>query len=590
VNVGKLSLDPSRCPAVLDTTTWDRPAALAGVKSMAMSSWASVARGLASHPDPWTRPSDVREPAPCRVHPGSHARWHGADIALASLEDGQDVFVAFSRHGPPAALGAALGSIALADGLRMSVHPTDMSVLARYLRECNPEKAPRAMGTVPRIGIGDRHTVAVWPAAFRAMERGGFAANAIQNSLRELNLLEDLKQGRPSRENYLFGFGRIAEGHTGSTFEGLLHAGVIAALKAPTLPRYGADADHIQVKRGPDGLQRARRVMDASRHYTFFTLDVSDILSYDAMKTPGDVEARALLAQAVRDPGIQRDLLAYHRRERTVDGRRYAFGEAEVGKFAGKYWAALAGVEELCAHLRSLKGTTPFDVELSIDENPPEVPTAECLTTAEEMVFLAVEMQRRHLPVTHIAPNFGVEKGTDYRGSDGRHGLEARVRTLSRIAEAYGLMLDCHSGDDLEKETRQVFGRASGGRINFKVSPRLQLLFAETLYDVQRDLFLYWWNDVRAFVAEEAQRGSAFAAACMKKAEADPEPRPDADLFHYYCFVSVGRRDGNGRFVNRERLYDVSPQCREEYGARLEKWLLEIADDLYGQGGRVNPS
>ena len=101
-------------------------------------------------------------------------------------------------------------------------------------------------------------------------------------------------------------------------------------------------------------------------------------------------------------------------------------------------------------------------------------------------------------------------------------------------------MLDCHSGDDLQKETRRVFGRASGGRINFKVSPRLQVLFAETLYDVQRDLFLYWWNDVRAFVAEEAQRGSAFAAACLKKAEADPEPRPDADLFHYYCFVFGG--------------------------------------------------
>ena len=171
-----------------------------------------------------------------------------------------------------------------------------MPVLDRYLRRANPERAPRAMGSVPRLGIGDRHTTAVWPAAFRAMDRGGFAANAIQNSLRELTLLDDLKRGLPARQNHLFGFGSIAEGHTGSTFEGLLHAGVIAALKAPTHPRYGADADHIQVKRGPGGLDRAREVVDAARHYTFFTLDVSDILDYGALAVAGDAEARALLS------------------------------------------------------------------------------------------------------------------------------------------------------------------------------------------------------------------------------------------------------------------------------------------------------
>ena len=577
LKVGKFTLDPAKCPAVLDTTTWDRAAAVAQVVSAGTGFWDRIAGAPGSAADPGLRPHGPG----CMVHPGSHSCVRGEDIVLVSLPDGQDVLARFTAGGA-SPLGRPLAAVALSGGRKLAVHPTDMPVLQRYLQRGLPEKAPRALGSMPRLGIGDRHTVAVWPAAFRAMERGGFAANAIQNSLRELNLLDDLKQGIPPRENYLFSFGRIAEGHTGSTFEGLLHAGIIAALKAPTIPRYGADADHIQVKRGPGGLARARQVVEASRYYSFFTLDVSDVLDYGALKTGGDPEALSLLAAAVPDEALRRDVLACHGRARTVAGRSYSFNEAEVGRFAGKYGNALGAVEALCAHLAALKAGVPFDVELSIDENPSDVPTADCTTTVEEMVFLSTELQRRHLPVTHIAPNFGVEKGTDYRGPDGREGLERRVRAISEIAEDRGLMLDCHSGDDLLPETRRVFGRASRGRINFKISPQLQIMFAETLADVQNDLFRYWWNDVEAFVREEATRGSPFAAECLEELKGGVPPSPGARLFHAYCFVSVGRREA-GRFVNRERLYDLSERTRDEYGRRLEAWLAEIAEDLYGQ-------
>ena len=438
------------------------------------------------------------------------------------------------------------------------------------------------MGSVPRLGIGDRHTTAVWPAAFRAMDRAGFAANAIQNSLRELNLLEDLKRGVPARQNYLFGFGSIAEGHTGSTFEGLLHAGVIAALKAPTCPRYGADADHIQVKRGPGGLDRARRVVEAARHYTFFTLDVSDILDYGALKVAGEAEARALLSATLRDPAREKDIRLYHRRARTAAGRSHAFSEADIGRFVAKHWNALAAAESLYAHVVKVKGDEPFDMELSIDENPPEIPTTESITSPAELLFLAVELERRGLPVTHIAPNFGVEKGTDYRCPDGLDGLERRVRTISRIASERNLMLDCHSGDDLSKATRQAFGRATGGRLNFKVSPQLQILFAETLFDVQP-------GPLPVLVGRRApsRRGGGGEGFLLRGevpegARRGPGPPSGKALFHYYCFASVGRRDA-GRFANREHLYDLTPALLAEYGERLERWLIEIAEDLYGR-------
>lgn len=527
---GAFELDPARSPAVLDTTCWDRRGAWGRVRAAGAAFWRRVAG------DPHAQ--GQRDPR-CVVHPGSRFSAGGEDLVLATLEDGQDVFVRFGRGGSRI-LGRPLGSFDLGGGIRLSAHPTDMPVLARYLA-ANPERTPRAMGSVPRLGIGNRHTTAVWPAAFRAMHRGGFAANAIQNSVRELNLLDDLRRGVPARTNYLFGFGSIAEGHTGSTFEGLLHAGVIAALKSPAAPRYGADADHIQVKRGPGGLDRARRILDAARHYTFFTLDVSDILDYGAA-TAGDAGDRG---------------------------------------FAAKYRNALAAVERLHAHLAALKGGAPFDLELSIDENPPEIPTAACITSVEEFAFLAREIERRGLAVTHVAPNFGVEKGTDYRCPDGLEGLERRVGAISRIAAERGLMLDCHSGDDLSPATRRVFGRATGGRLNFKVSPQLQILFAETLFDVQPELFRLWWDDVVGYVGGEAAKGSASAARCLKELDADPAPDPGKAVFRSWCFASVGRREA-GRFAIRERLYELASATLEEYGARLERWLLEIAGDLFG--------
>ena len=47
----------------------------------------------------------------------------------------------------------------------------------------------------------------------------------LQNSVRELNLLDDLLAARPAEKNIAFNFGEIESGYTGSTFEGLWVAG-----------------------------------------------------------------------------------------------------------------------------------------------------------------------------------------------------------------------------------------------------------------------------------------------------------------------------------------------------------------------------
>ena len=379
-------------------------------------------------------------------------------------------------------------------------------------------------------------TTAAWPGVWRAMNKCNFHANPIQNSVREVNLLDHVLAGQPPRLNYMANFGRVPEGHAGSTFEGLWVAGVLEALKTDSSPEFGADADHITVRRDDDGIDRAKRVIESARHYTFFTLDVSDLLDYKVM----------------------------------------------IGRPADKYRSALDAVEKLSNHIQFVRRGKPFDLELSIDETPEGIDAFDCLTSQVELTFLANEIHRRQMPVTHIAPNFGIEKELDYRGPDGLSGLEKRIRELQDVSQQFGIMLDCHSGDDLKSATRRTIGRATQGHIHFKVSPALQIIFAETMNDVVPERFDFWWDDTLDYAGTEAAAGSDFAAECLRKYEADDNQNPSHKhaVFHYYNFASVGKRDEHGQFVHREKFYDLPADFYHEYHRRICSYLCEVAADV----------
>jgi len=528
---GKLEIDPAVNPAVLDTVTWDPDQARRILSSVEKQYWHSVHRAV-------TEGSPLPGHDYCTAYRGSWARRGASVYSLGRLSDSQHVFI---EIGPgDGSLGEPLQVMPLSRDLRLTAYAANAATVREYVRTIRSDKGPRAMGAVPRLGIGTRMSTSVWPGIWRAMDEGRFAANAIQNSVRELNLLEDVLAARSPRSNYLYGFGTLEEGHTGSTFEGLWLAGVIEALKADTEPTYGVDADHITVRRGPGGLERAKRVIDAARDYTFFTLDVSDIVDY------------AL---------------------------------AGVDQLAGKYSVALDVVAELAAYIEDLKGDTPFDLELSIDECPPRMDASACLTNEAELLFLIEELRRREVPITHVAPNVGIVKGQDYERADALAGFERRIRGLQDIAIEQGVMLDFHSGDDLRSAARQAIGRATGGRNHFKVSPSLQVIFAEVLHEVNPEGFQFWWDDTLAYARREATGGSEFAARCLRQYEnsEDLAPSPHHTFFHHYNFASVGRRDQDGQFIHRRKFYDLPAVFYREYHDRTRRFLCNVAADVFGE-------
>jgi hypothetical protein len=143
-------------------------------------------------------------------------------------------------------------------------------------------------------------------------------------------------------------------------------------------------------------------------------------------------------------------------------------------------------------------------------------------------------------------------------------------------------MLDFHSGDDLAAPTRRVLGRATNGWCHFKISPSLQQMFAEVLFDLHDGLFDFWWQDTLAYARREATAGSEFAARALAAFdEKECEPSPRHPLFRHFCFETVGRRDEEGRFMNRERFYDLSEEFHREYTGRVVSFLGGLAADLF---------
>ncbi|MGO8733984.1 MAG: tagaturonate epimerase family protein [Terriglobia bacterium] len=568
----RLQIDPAINPAVLDTATWEPECAWQAILNVG-DNWCFAQAALQTGCN-WEGSSGVTLAAPSAVHRGA------AEFCLAELPDGQQVFVEIGQGGGSQALGTPLGKMPLQIGTPVAAYPASASVIDRYCRLLAPEKGPRAMASVPRLGIGCRMTTAVWPAAFDAMQKHGFAANPIQNSVRELNLLDDLLAARPPDRNYACGFGMIEPGYTGSTYEGLWVAGTLAALKQQGRLNYGADADHLQVKRGAEGLARAQRLLRASRYYTFFTMDMADILHYEAL-APG--ASGDFLDRSVSNAAERHAILNDHRAPCRIGGVTYRLADEQIGRFAAKYWDAFHALEALSGEISALKDGRSFDLELTIDEHPPEVGAFDCLTTEEELLFVLREIRRRGLPVTHVAPNYGAEKGWDYRGADGLEGLEWRVRALQAIAGDFRVMLDFHSADDLSAPTRAALRRATQGWLHYKISPMPHMLYAEVLQKYHPDLFLRWWNDALAYARREAENGSDFAAECVREYEASSDQTPSRRhaVFHHYGFAFIGRRDDHGQFLVRHEFYALSPEFYRAHRECLANYLGMLAEELF---------
>lgn len=590
LKAGDILLKPAYNPAVLETCLWNENNVLRCIEDNHVSFKNSLGRVLKSESREGEPPSERIEEGPFMIYPASIFCKQKTVFGLIQFKDGQIALLAISGPGQKSFIEHFSGlnvffkrQYNLTEKAKRSVYlvKSDLKTIKCFLSQIAPETAPRALGAVPKLGIGNRTTTLAWPGIFEALQKGSILANAIQNSVgRELAPLATLINSKRKEYTYLPGLGRVQVGHTGSSIRGLWLYGVLSAMMAGHRIPYGADADHIPVRkeRGKIRLNYAKKLIRQSKDYTFFTLDTSDLFTYPNLDVSySKPNNRQLFNHGYakkfifKNPGKGRD---FH----------YCFSPDELKRYQSKYGPSLNAAGELYQYIQTLKGEAEFDFEFSMDEFPDKVPVSEAVTSAKELIFVVNELRFRGVNVNHVAPNFGIEKGFDYRLFDGLNGLMERIVEMSAIAKEMGILLDFHSGDDLSRKTYQTIAEATGGMLQLKISPRLQMIFAETLFDADRKLFNKWWNWTLIYAQKEAREGSATAKRLMlkleKKVKINPSPSPRDDFFHYYSFAIVGLKDKKGYYCFREKFYKVEEGIKKEYGKRITTYILNLAKTL----------
>ncbi|MDH7601821.1 MAG: tagaturonate epimerase family protein [Armatimonadota bacterium] len=526
MRINGIDIDPARNPAVLDTYTWDPPAAAAlCAKLEPFLAECGMAVGTAQCAKCLKAALDG---SPASVN--SAALKDGTAYFILNLEDGQKVVAVVSPKGvttPVAPLATFVGG-------KAAVMVLDTQTAKWYVTDITPQFSPRALGNVPRLGIGARQTVTVWPGIIEGLKLIGGSAETIQNSaFRELAPKSVVLAPPIAEMAYLPGHGAVNIGHTGSSIEGFWLAGVVCHIENNCTEPYGADLDHIPIKSlDEQGIAHAKYLVECGKHFTFFTVDVSALFNF------------------------------------------------ATDDLSRRYDAAVEAAVELYDYIRSIKNGEAFDFEFSLDEGP-------ALTEPAELKYVLDRLSRKGVSTTFVAPNVGFEKRVDYRKPDGLEGLEKRVRELSRIAADYGALLDFHSGSDKSSETYRTISRACDGKLKLKVSGKLQLILAEVLADMDPKFFREWWNYTLSSAKVEAESGNPVAAEYLslleerRKKEGDAfRPLPTDRFFTDFSFGMVGAKDDHGKFLFREKFYSLSPEVQAEYTKRVSDYIVGLAEDL----------
>lgn len=445
-----------------------------------------------------------------------------------------------------------------------------------FAEQVNSAFLPRPQRSQPAIAAGNRHPEISLPAVFDAYRtilremRVNMASTVQLSATREMTTEEVLSK----RD----GEDPTATGHTRVSIRHLYHAGLWAAIRSGWREGYTAEADHFIVSGNtPEEIQRSvEEVKTAIRHaagYTKFTTDTSRLFELQAdLRHPhpwSESEVRAKFQQVLSEKE-QKWVLGEFSKPFPIGETSYSLSEREVIRLAVKFGESLKLNEELFDFIVKTKaeGTAKsgFDFEPSIDE-------AETLTTAKELLFYMHWLKARGRPAQLCPPNLGFKKRQAYPVamatssadgvglSDYCHGkmwpelaarverdfhgkpleeLAARVFELAAVARSFDTTLSIHSGSGKQPEVLERIGKATAGRVNYKISGELQLQLFDVLASQPQG------SRWRQLLERMVERANEFAAAGAFGYESELAAKYRAMGREYYLGDSArGRVDGN---------------------------------------------
>jgi hypothetical protein len=541
-----------------------------------------------------------------KVHPRSLTRtasavWVATDAGL----------IQFGGAAAPHGLAEPISRDDSAHQYLYAFGPTDYANLEAFTQRIDRTFLPRPQRTEPAIAAGNRHPEISLPAVFDAFHEifdgtGRNLASTVQlSATREMTTDEDLK----ARD----GSNPTAPGHTRVSIRHLYHAGLWGAVRAGYRNGYNAEADHFIVSGADDqaiakSVEWVKEAIRQAAGYTKFTTDTSRVFDLRA-----DVRHPRPYSESEIDELFERRLDATERAwvQSTFagkfqgDGRDYSFSESEIKRLAVKFGPSLKLNEELFDAITRAKAGAPFDFEPSLDE-------AETLTTPEELIFYMHWLRGRGRPAQLVPPNLGFKKrqaypearaalaeyashkmwpelvarvDRDFGGHPIRE-LQHRVAELAAVARLYDGTLSIHSGSGKQSEVLASIGRATRGRLNYKISGELQLQLFDVLSEQaagspERKLFdrmvagCEKFAGMRAF-GEESELAETYRASHGSYLGDASRGRVDGNLFLVFWLGNmVGCRDEDDRFfkASLDHLPAAVVEEAQRRNANYVKWL-----------------
>jgi tagaturonate epimerase len=510
----------------------------------------------------------------------------------------------------------------------------DQENIRTFAERVNASFLPRPQRSQPAVAAGNRHPEISLPAVFEAYRtilegmHVNMASTVQLSATREMTTEEALSK----RD----GEDPTATGHTRVSIRHLYHAGLWAAIRSGWREGYTAEADHFIVSGNtPEEIQcSVETVKTAIRHavgYTKFTTDTSRMFELQAdSRHPhpwSDSEVRARFQQVLSEKE-RRWILGEFSKPFPMGETVYNFSEGEVMRLAVKFGQSLKLNEELFDCIVKTKAEDGvnggFDFEPSIDE-------AETLTTAKELLFYMHWLKERGRPAQLCPPNLGFKKRQAYPVamatssadgvglSDYCHGkmwpelpervekdfqgrpleeLAARVFELAAVAKSFDTTLSIHSGSGKQPEVLERIGKATAGRVNYKISGELQLQLFDVLASQPQG------SRWRQLLERMADRANEFAAVGAFGYESElaaqyramgreyylgdsARGRVDGNLFLVFWLGNmVGTRDvnspdGDHRFF-KEKLDELPEDLLQEVRRRNSHYVVWLAEHLRG--------
>jgi hypothetical protein len=553
----------------------------------------------------------ARAAAAGKVHPRSLTRTAGAVFVVTDAG-----LIQFGGAVSPHGLTEPVSRDDSAHQYLYAFGPADYANIEAFTERIDRTFLPRPQRAEPAIAAGNRHPEISLPAVFDAFHEifdstGRNLASTVQlSATREMTTDEDLR----TRD----GSNPTAPGHTRVSICHLFHAGLWAAVRAGYRNGYNAEADHFIVSGADDraiakSVEWVKEAIRQAAGYTKFTTDTSRVFDLRA-----DIRHPRPYSESEIDDLFERRLDATERAwvqsafagKFQGDGCDYSFSASEIKRLAVKFGPSLKLNEELFDAITGAKAGAPFDFEPSLDE-------AETLTTPEELIFYMHWLRERGRPAQLVPPNLGFKKrqaypearaalaeyashkmwpelvsrvDRDFGGHPIRE-LQHRVAELAAVARLYNGTLSIHSGSGKQAEVLSSIGRATHGRLNYKISGELQLQLFDVLSEQptgspERGLFdrmvaaCERFAGVGAF-GEESELAGTYRASHGSYLGDASHGRVDGNLFLVFWLGNlVGCRDEDGRFF-KAALDQLPAAVVEETQRRNAKYVKWLATHLF---------